>query len=88
MNEKQNILVVKLNAADQTPVPVRIKFIRPWFEIKPNSEAFAVDWQMEGPGEAPEAQLPGWRHHLAGGPPNGRGWPTPSFVPRRHKSNQ
>ena len=88
MNEKQNILVVKLDAADENPAPVKIKFIRPGFEMKPNNNAFAVDWQMEGTGAGPENHLPAWQHNRAGGQPNGRGWPIPSFVPRRHKSNQ
>ena len=88
MNEKQNILVVILDAAEQKPRPVRIKFIQPAAEIKPNGEAFAVDWQLDATGAALENKLPGWRHNPAGGQTQGRVRPTPSLVPSRNNGNK
>jgi len=80
MNKKQNILVMKNDAARQKPSPVKISFLRKAAEIKPGSDAFAVDWQLDTAGTTPENIFSGGRHHPATGQTNGWEWHTLSFL--------
>lgn len=91
MNEKQNIFVEIPGGAELSPWAVKITHVRPAPVIKPNSDAFAVDWQLEGGAGAAtssETNLAGWRQHIAGGQTNGRRRSTSSFGPPRRKLNK
>jgi hypothetical protein len=72
MNEKQKILVLTNHAAQPKASSVKIIFIGPAPEMKPNSDAFAVDWQLEGPGVCAKNKFSSPRHNLALGQTNSR----------------
>jgi Na+-transporting NADH:ubiquinone oxidoreductase subunit NqrA len=88
MNEKRNILVVEINAAQEKPSPIKIIHLRTRSEIKHNSDAFAVDWQLEGSSAFSENNFIARFHKNASGLTNGRERHSISFVHPRLKPNK
>jgi hypothetical protein len=72
MNDKRNILVMKTDAAQEKPSPIKIVHIRTLPEIKQDNDAFAVDWQLEASSAGSENIFPARRHKIAGGLTNGQ----------------
>ncbi len=71
---------MKNGALKQKPSPVKIIFLPTAPKIKPGSDVFAVDWQMEPEGIPPENTFSGRRHNFANGHTNGWEWHTLSFL--------
>jgi hypothetical protein len=72
MNKKLNIPVMKNDAAYEKPLPIKIVHLGTLPEIKRNSDAFAVDWQLEGAGNWPKDNSSGRSQNIARSPTNGR----------------
>ena len=88
MNEKRNIVVMKIDAAIEKPSPIKIIHLRTRPEIKRNSDAFAVDWQLEGFSAGWENNFAARVHKIASGLTNGRERQMISLVPPRLKRDE
>jgi len=88
MNDKRNILVVEIDAAQEKPSPIKIVHIRTLPEIKRDNDAFTVDWQLEASSAYPANNFSARRHKIADCLTNGRERHTISFVPFRPKPNK
>ena len=88
MNEKRNIVVMKIDAAIEKPSPIKIIHLRTRSEIKQNSDAFAVDWQLEGSSVFSENNFTARFHKNASGITNDHERRLISFVHPRLKPNK
>jgi len=86
MNEKRNRLVMNVDAAPAEPSPIKI--VRTRSPIQRTSDAFAVDWQLEGFSAGWENNFAARVHKIASGLTNGRERQMISLVPPRLKRDE
>jgi hypothetical protein len=87
VNEKQNILVMTIDEAQEKPCRLKLFHILTLPEVKRNSDVFPIDWQMEESSADSENNFSARRQKIASGPTNGQERHTISFVSPRLKPN-